>query len=215
MSTKKEMERLEKLEAEAAALDQRIAKLEDQISELQQQGREAYRTKNMRTAKEKARCLKVLGKQLDQLSAMKINIFECLQSEQMRQFVTGYAEAIRPVNNGGGLSLAAAEASINGTMDFMEHVGELTDVVTDTDLTGNSVTTFADELEELFGSDMGEPEAQQAAVAAPAAAQKSDVDPASFPAAPTTIPPNNSHNKPPPATPETSLLEEHLSLVHL
>ena len=73
MSTKKEMERLEKLEAEAAALDQRIVKLEDQISELAQQGREAYRTKNLRTAKEKARCLKVLGKQLDQLSAMACN----------------------------------------------------------------------------------------------------------------------------------------------
>ena len=211
MSTKKEIERLEKLEAEAAALDQRSAKLEDQISELEQQGREAYRTKNMRTAKEKARCLKVLGKQLDQLSAMKINIFECLQSEQMRQFVTGYAEAIRPVNNGSGLSLAAAEASINGTMDFMEHVGELTEVVTDTDLTGTPVTTFADELEELFGSDMGEPEAQKAATAG----KKADVDIAPLPAVPTQPIPNDSHNKPPPATPATSLLEEHLSLVHL
>ena len=112
----------------------------------------------MRTAKEKARCLKVLGKQLDQLSAMKINIFECLQSEQMRQFVTGYAEAIRPVSDGRSLSIAAAEASINGTMDFMEQVGELTEVVTDTDLSGSPVTTFADELEELFGGDDGDGE---------------------------------------------------------
>ena len=45
MSSKKEMERLVQLEAEAAALDQRIARLESQITDMERQGREAFRAK--------------------------------------------------------------------------------------------------------------------------------------------------------------------------
>jgi hypothetical protein len=213
MSSKKEMERLEKLEAEAAALDQRIARLESQITDMERQGREAFRAKNMRTAKEKARCLKVLGKQLDQLSAMKINIFECLQSEQMRQFVTGYAEAIRPVSDGRSLSIAAAEASINGTMDFMEQVGELTEVVTDTDLSGSPVTTFADELEELFGGDDGDGGQKHSAQPTPSA-EVPAFDVSLLPDAPHTNLSANPGKKPPPTTPETEL-EQHLAMINL
>lgn len=152
MSSKKETERLEKLEAEEAALDQRIERLETQIREHQEQGRLAYRAKNMRRAKQEQRFLIVLNKQLDQLSAMKINIFECLQSEAMRGFVTNYAEAIKPVAGTGALSIEKAEANIHGTMDFMDRIGELTDVVTE-EMGGGDSICFESELEQLFGGD--------------------------------------------------------------
>ena len=147
---------------------------------------------------------------------MKINIFECLQSEQMRQFVTGYAEAIRPVSDGNSLSIAAAEASINGTMDFMEQVGELTDVVTDTDLGGNAVVTFADELEELFGGDDAvASESEKVSTAGPAPSEAlPPYDASLLPDVPTKKIPTDSGKGPPPSAPE-SMLESHLSMINL
>ena len=212
MSSKKQSERLEKLEAEEAALDQRISRLETQIQEHQEQGRLAYRQKNIRKAKQEARFLTVLNKQLDQLSAMKINIFECLQSEAMRGFVTNYAEAIKPVHEG-GLSIEKAEANINGTMDFMEKIGELTDVVTEEMGTSDTVC-FQSELDALFGGDDpqgGSKVSDQAKVAS----GESNIDLPNVPAT-MPVPPKQQTPKPPPSQPESvAKLESTLNLVRL
>lgn len=215
MTSKKQLERLERLEAEDAALEQRITKLESQIEILRQQGQVAYRAKNVRAAKEKARCLKVLGKQLDQLSAMKINIFECLQTEQMRQFVQGYAQAIQPVDGQGqGLSIEAAQANIDGTIDFMEEVNELTETIADATITGTAHADL-DDLEGLFGGmdDLGaagEPQPD-----ATGGAAEPGVDIRSFPNVPTqSLASEPGGGKPPPPTQALSLLDEHLSLIN-
>lgn len=214
MTSKQQLDRLERLEAEDAALEQRITKLESQIEQLRRQGQIAYRSKNIRAAKEKARCLKVLGKQLDQLSAMKINIFECLQTEQMRQFVEGYAKAITPVDaQGHALSIEAAQANIDGTVDFMEEVNELTDVIADATITGTSQPDV-DDLESLFGA-FDDIEAGSAASGpGNVSDSQASVDIGAFPTVPTASMPTGSGSKPPPPTQAEALLEEHLSLIN-
>lgn len=209
MGSRKQSERLEKLEAEEAALDQRISKLEALIHQHQEEGRVAYRQKNVRKAKEKARCLSVLNKQLDQLSAMKINIFECLQSEAMRGFVTNYAEAIKPVNDAGSLSVERAQANIDGTVDFMDRIGELTDVVTD-ELSGGTFSVQS-ELEELFGGDEGEDGGSQLSASAESG-QASPIAP--LPNVPTDA--VSSTNRKPPSEPDSvAELESTLRLINL
>ena len=208
MAKNSQMERLELLEAEDAALTMRIEKLEGQIAKLTEEGRRAFKSGNLRSAKEKARCLKVLSRQLDQISAMKINIFECLQTEQMRQFVEGYAKAIQPTDKG-GISIQAAQASIDGTVDFMEDVNELTETIAEALPTGNAYSA-ADDLEEMFGGlDIESEHKRTERRASP------PLD-TSFPAVPTRIPPiepaASDSNSPPPAPEAAIALETHLAL---
>jgi hypothetical protein len=151
----------------------------------------------------------VLNKQLDQLSAMKINIFECLQSEAMRGFVTNYAEAIKPVNDAGSLTVERAQANIDGTVDFMDRIGELTDVVTD-ELSGGTFSVQS-ELEELFGEDG----AGNGGTKSSTGTETSHVSPiAPLPDVPTDAV-SSSNRKPPPEPDSVAELESTLRLINL